>query len=183
MIFNNSNKNIIVQESQSLYKWASIFNRLQRDFFVEDVKLRREKQIEDFVYLNEFENLKLITDTDVFQKLKLTKNIVDDAQSADLVILTDQKFSRYPCPEIINQIEKLMTNTKHLYLCLNRHYINIDNSYHDRTLSDNLNLAVTQWLKKSLLSYNIVDLSIDYLDVGHAFTWALPDRHYYITHK
>ena len=154
--------NIIVQESKNLYKWARVFNRLQRNFFTEEIKLRREKQIEDFVLLNEFDKITLVTDTDVF------------------VIITDQKFRRYPCPYMIEKINWYLERCKCLYLCLNRHYVNIDNSYHDYTLDSNFNLAITQWLKKSLGNSSVIDLSIDYLDCGHAFTWAIPDRHYFI---
>ena len=67
-----------------------------------------------------------------------------------------------------------------LYLCLNSSYINIDNSYHDHTLDNNMHIAVTQWLKKSLLEFDIIDLSLDQIEHGESFTWVIPDRHYYI---
>ena len=66
-----------------------------------------------------------------------------------------------------------------LYLCLNRCYVNIDDSYHDTTLDSNFTLAITQLLKKSL-DADITDLSLNYVDYGNAFTWAVPDRHYFI---
>ena len=145
--------------------------------------MRREKQIEDFVFLNRYTNVKLITDTDVFDKIKNTNTIVETMSAAGIVIITDQKFSRYPCLEIIKKINNILEETKSLYLCLNKHYINIDNSYHDLSLDDNFNLAITQWLMKSLPHLNIVDLSLDLVDYGNYFTWAIPDRHYLITKK
>lgn len=151
------------------------------NFFEGETKLRREKQIEDFVYLNQFNKVKLIVDTDVLSSLK--NKSVDNIGDSDIVIITDQKFSRYPCPEIIEKIDNILEQTDNLYLCLNRHYINIDNSYHDDTLDDNFNLAITQWLIKSLPHLKIIDMSLDYLDRGDYFTWAIPDRHYYITRK
>jgi hypothetical protein len=153
------------------------------NFFVGKTKLRREKQIEDFVFLNGFTNVKLITDTDVLYKIQNNNIIVESNTAADIVIITDQKFSRYPCPEIIKKINNILEETKCLYLCLNKHYINIDNSYHDLSLDDNFNLAITQWLIKSLPHLNIVDLSLDVVDCGNYFTWAIPDRHYFITKK
>lgn len=175
-------KNVFVDDSKkNLYKWASIFHRLQKNFFEGDIKLRREKQIEDFVFLNQFNKVKLIIDTDILHKLKPQQ--VDTYEEADIIIITDQKFSRYPCPEIIKKINDILDKCPNLYLCLNRHYINIDNSYVDETLDDNFNLAITQWLKRSLPNTNIVDMSLDYLDVGDYFTWAIPDRHYFITRK
>lgn len=46
------NRPLEVESPRGLYHWARIFNRLQRNFFVEPTKLRREKQIEDFIHLN-----------------------------------------------------------------------------------------------------------------------------------
>ena len=113
---------IQVMPTRSLYKWSKIFNRLQRNFFVEPTKLRREKQIEDFVTLNRFKQPFVARDTDILDNFSVT---VNSPKNADIVIVTDQKFSRYPCPELIIQILKFLTQCPNLYLCLNKHYINI----------------------------------------------------------
>jgi hypothetical protein len=141
--------------------------------------LRREKQIEDFIYLNGFRNIRIIKDTDVLSDLNPGIRIVNRSCEADLVVITDQKFSRFPCPALIERIEYYLSQCPKLYVCLNRHYINLDNSYIDTTLDDNFNLAITQWLKQKL-NARVTDLSLDYLDIGQTFTWAIPDRHYYI---
>jgi len=172
MIF-KTDKQIIVNPTQGLYKWAKIFNRLQRNFFEGEFELRRERQIKDFLFLNGFNKVHFVKDTDVF-----TTNTNYNLTEADITVITDQKLSRYPCQHIINVIKKYLDHAP-LYLCLNRHYINIDNSFHDTTLNDNFNLAITQWLKKSLQA-DITDLSLNYIDYGNAFTWAIPDRHYFI---
>ena len=175
MIF-KTDKKLIINPTQGLYKWSRIFNRLQRNFFEGEFELRRERQIRDFLKLNGYVNVHYITDTDVF------KNDVNvEIDNSEIIVITDQKFSRYPCLVIIEKIQKLV-NQRPLYVCLNRHYINIDNSYHDSTLDSNFPAAITQWLKKSL-DADIVDLSLDYVDYGNAFTWAVPDRHYYIRNK
>lgn len=183
MDLSHPTKTIVINKSKNLYKWSKIFNRLQMNFFKEETKLRREKQIEDFVYLNQFKSVMLIIDTDVFAEFKQRDLITTDIGSADIVVITDQKFSRYPCHDIIKQITNLVDSDKSLYLCLNRHYINIDNSYQDPTLNSNFPLAITQWLVKALPEYDILDLSLDYLDKGDYFTWAIPDRHYFIRKK
>jgi hypothetical protein len=175
-----STKTIVIDPSRPLYKWAKTFSRVQRNFFIEEVRLRREKQIEDFIVLNEFSNIKFVTDTDVFNTLNSAITKVNKLIDADLVVITDQKFSRYPCPVIIEKIEEYLDKCPNLYLCLNRHYINIDNSYHDTTLDDNFCLAITQWLKKNLSNCSIVDLSLNYIDYGQSFTWVIPDRQYFI---
>jgi hypothetical protein len=141
--------------------------------------LRREKQIKDFIKLNGYTRVKFKTDTDVFSDtIDITR--CNKSSQAELVIITDQKFSRYPCTALVQQIKNQLDRCPHLYLCLNRHYVNIDNSYHDMSLDENFNVAISQWLKKQLPGYDIVDLSLDYVDYGNAFTWAVPDRHFFI---
>jgi hypothetical protein len=160
----------------NLYKWASVWGKIQKNYYATEVYLRREKQIEDFVFLNEYKNLYIQKDTDV---LKNMQSVADPAQ-ADLVIITDQKFSRLPCVGIIDSINQLLSQCSNLLICINRHYVNIDNTYLDQTLSDHYPLAITQWLKRSLPTALVVDLSLDYLDSGNWFTWVIPDRIYYI---
>jgi hypothetical protein len=118
-------------------------------------------------------------DTDLFRDFDQVEFVAHSAD-ADIVVITDQKFSRYPCTVLIEQIKNQLARCSQLYLCLNRHYVNIDNSYCDAALDQNFNLAISQWLKKQLPDYDIVDLSLDYLDCGTAFTWAIPDRHFFI---
>lgn len=171
-------KKIIIDPTRGLYKWSKIFNRLQRNFFTDsETQLRREKQIEDFVYLNGYQKIWMQIDTDILHSLKSQQ--VSEITDADITIVTDQKFSRYPCPIIIEKIKGLLESCPVLYLCLNRHYINIDNSFHDQDLDDNFTVAIGQWLRKNL-PYEVIDLSLDYIDYGHAFTWAVADRHFLI---
>ena len=166
----------------NLYRWNRSYFKLQSNFFVEEFKLLRERQIEDFVYLNDFDRVHLIKDTDIF-KDGLRATMVKHPLAAELVIVTDQNFSRYPCPELINQIGKLLDDCPNLYLCLNRHYLNIDNTWHDATLDDNFQRAITQWLRRSLTNSTVVDMSFDWDDRGDYLSWSVPDRHYYITRK
>lgn len=166
-----------VIQPKNLYKWARIWGSVQKRYHRDDVYLRREKQIEDFVTLNGFRRPFVLRDTDVFQNLSQ----VDNCTQADIVIITDQKFSRYPCSEIIRKVQHWMSICPNLVLCLNRHYLNIDHSHQEPDLSDNFNLAITQWLKKELSDQTVLDLSLDYVDHGDWFTWVIPDRIYYVT--
>lgn len=179
MDLSKAKKHILVENPRGLYKWSRIFNRLQRNFFLDaDNKLRREKQIEDFILLNGFQKIKFKIDTDLFKNFEAQQ--VATSKEADLVVITDQKFSRFPCPVMIDLIKQQLDKCPNLYLCLNRHYINIDNSYHDTSLDAKFTVAITQWLKKNLAGYDVIDLSLDYVDYGRHFTWAIPDRHYFI---
>jgi hypothetical protein len=176
MIENIQGKEIDVIKSGNLYKWARIWGKVQKNYYPQPVALRREKQIEDFVTLNEFRRLYLEKDTDILPNL----NSVVAPDQADLIIITDQKFSRLPCTAMIERIQQLLIACPKMYLCLNRHYINIDNSFCDASLSSHYPLAITQWLKKNLVGVRVTDLSLDYLDRGDYFTWVVPDRMYYI---
>lgn len=177
--FSKLDRPVTVINPFNLYGWNRHYFKLQSNFFVEEFKLLREKQIEDFVYLNAFDRIHVIKDTDIF-KSGFRAIEVDDASQADLVVITDQRFSRYPCPEILKQIRSLLEKCPRLYLCLNRHYINIDNSYHDSTLDDNWQRAITQWLVRGLPELNVTDVSFDWDDRGDYLSWSVPDRHYYI---
>lgn len=177
--FTKLDRPVKVVSHYNLYKWNRRYFKLQSNFFVDKFKLLREKQIEDFVYLNSFERVHVIQDTDIF-KLGFSAQQVEIPQLADLVIVTDQRFSRYPCVELIRQIKNLLAHCPKLYLCLNRHYLNIDNSYHDSTLDDNWQRAITQWLKRNLSSCTVVDMSFDWDDRGDYLSWSVPDRQYYI---
>jgi len=172
----DARKKITIEQPRSLYRWAKTWSQKQRKFFEEEVVLRREKQIVDFIHLNGFERVRFKVDTDVF----VGHARVAHSKDADLVVITDQKFSRFPCDRLIEKIKEQLERCPRLYLCLNRHYLNIDNTYHDPDLDSNFNRAITQWLQRSLPGHDIVDLSLDYLDCGDYFTWVLPDRHYFI---
>lgn len=176
MIENIKDKEVEVIKSSNLYKWAKVWGKVQKNYYPQPVALRREKQIEDFVFLNEFQHLYIEKDTDILQNLYS----VDTPKQADLIIITDQKFSRLPCTAMIERIQQLLIEFPKMYLCLNRHYINIDNSFCDASLNSHFLLAITQWLKKNLVNARVTDMSLDYIDRGDYFTWVVPDRMYYI---
>jgi hypothetical protein len=178
--FSKLDRPIEVVSPYNLYRWNRHYFRLQSNFFVDEFKLLREKQIQDFVYLNAFEQVHVIKDTDIF-RAGFTATQVNRPAAADLIIVTDQRFSRYPCPELLRQVKLLLDQCPRLYLCLNRHYVNIDNSYHDVTLDDNWQRAITQWLRRGLPDCQVTDLSFDWDDRGDYLSWSVPDRHYYIT--
>ena len=174
-----TDKKIIINDDVSLYKWAKRWHHTQKKFFNDSIKIRREKQIEDFILLNRFKKVKFKIDCDVFTEFNLVKHC-RSSREAEITVITDQKFSRYPCKAMIEKIREQLDKCSKLYLCLNSSYINIDNSYHDHTLDNNMHIAVTQWLKKSMPEFDIIDLSLDQIEHGESFTWVIPDRHYYI---
>ena len=171
-------KNVEVVPAKNLYHWTKNFKRIQERFFDDNYKLRRVKQIEDFIKLNNF--TKVFHDEEVRLDLNYgTAQRVRDLNQCDLILVTHQGYSRYPLQGIIEQIHKWLSLCDNLYLCLNRHYIDIDNQTVDLILPNDFLPAITSWLQQSL-PYKVVDMSVDYLDQGEHFTWVVPDRHYFI---
>lgn len=177
-----SGKQIKIVGPRPMYKWARNFKRLQERFFTKPTKLRRILQIEDYIRLNGHRRVYHIDE--VMLDMDLPKDwFVDDPMMADLILVTDQKFSRYPLDGIIEKIEELTSHCPAMYLCLNRHYLNIDNQSIDMDLPEEYQWAIATWLKKSLPSHTVIDVSRYYIDYGSNFTWSCPDRHFIITRK
>lgn len=173
------NKQIKVVDPFNLYKWAKNFKKIQDKFYNNNYKLDRLQKIEDFITLNSFTKVHHIEEVRLDLHLQYG-TLVDSPNDADLILVTHQGYSRYPCVGIIEQIKQWTDRCPNLYLCLNRHYINIDNQKINEHLPDDYLKAITVWLRKSLPGYIVTDLSSDYVDRGDHFTWSIPDRHYYI---
>jgi len=169
------NKKIKIVREQNLYHWVKNWKRVQENYFGKKYKIRRLQQIEDFVCLNNYKNVFHIEEVLLDLEIPTVDNIID----SDLILVTHQGYSRYPLEGIVEQCNRWLDHGD-LYLCLNRHYLNINNSSIELDVSDNYQVAITQWLKNSLDDCVVVDLSRDYVDDGSYFTWACPDRHYYI---
>jgi hypothetical protein len=176
-MLNTATRPYVVEPAHNLYRWATRFHSIQIRLFDEDVALRRERRVVDFVRLNGYQKLWIDRDTDVLEALM--PHTVEHAQDADLIIITDLKFSRWPCEQMLEQIQRLLVLCPNLYLCLNRNYINIDDSYVWPQAPEHYPRAITQWLQHNLQA-RVIDVSDDFLDSGESFSWALPDRHYVI---
>jgi hypothetical protein len=175
----NHAKKIKVISPTNLYKWNANYLKLQQGFFEEKFVWIREKQIRDFVRLNGYRRVYLMRDQNVLDDL--ADEMVSGADLADLVVVIDQRFSRVACPVLITRIRELLQQCPTLYLCLNRHYIDIDNSFTDTTLDADWQRAITQWLSRELAPSRVVDLSFYWDDRGDYLSWSIPDRHYLIT--
>jgi len=173
---NLTGKNIEIVDPRDAYKWAKNFKRIQDKFYDGKYKLRRLQQIEDFVKLNGFYRVYHIEEV----LLDLDIPTVSDISDSDLILVTHQGYGRYPLTGIIKQIQKWLTHCDHLYFCLNRHYINIDNQRLNYSVPDDFQQAITYWLQKELPNCVVVDMSRNYIDTGRHFTWSCPDRHFYI---
>ena len=174
------NKKITIIKPTALYKWAKNFKRIQDKFYDNKYKLRRLQQIEDFITLNDYKQIHHIEEVHLDINIP-TVEFVDNIKQAELLLVTHQGYSRYPCTGIIEQINTWLNDCNNIYLCLNRHYLNIDNKQIPLKLPNDYQQAITSWLKQSLPNNTVIDLSKNYIDYGLNFTWSVPDRHYFIS--
>ena len=168
-------KNKIIVD-HNLYKWHRHWGNLQKKFFSETHLLHEQSKIENFVRDNGFKKVYHIKDNHLDFNFVTTDNI----KKADLILITDQKFSRYRCKDIISKINALMAMCPSVYLCLNRHYLNITGTEIDTTLPDDYEQAIETWLTKNL-KYTVKNYSERFIDDGNYFTWVIPDQKFYIT--
>jgi len=160
----------------SLYKWTKNFANLQNKFYDKKYKLKRIHDIEQFIVEKKFKKVYHVEET----RLDIDIPACESFLECDLVLVTHQGYSRFSCDGLIKQIKQWTNNGKHLYICLNRHYLNIDNSKIALKLSDDYQTAIVEWLQHSLENYTVQELSDRYIDKGKHFTWSVPDKHFYI---
>lgn len=170
-------KNKIIVD-HNLYKWHRNWGELQKKFFSETHKLHEQTKIENFVKANGFEKVYHIKDNHLHFDFTTTETIAQ----ADLILVTDQRFGRYRCKDIITKINELMSNCPHLFLCLNRHYLNITGTEIDTTLPDDYEQAIETWLMKNL-DFSVKNYSERFVDDGGYYTWVIPDQKFHITKK
>lgn len=169
----SKNKIIIVD---SIKKWHKNWGKMQGRWFAEPFEFHEKIKIEKFIESNGFKQVYHIKDNYLDYNFQTT----EDIKQADLILITEQKFSRYRCKDIISKIEAFMNVCPSIYLCLNRHYLNITGTEIDTTLPDDYEDAIEVWLKKNL-NYSIKNYSERFTDDGSYFTWVIPDQKFYIT--
>jgi len=170
-------KNKVI-EDKNLYKWYKNWNKVQKSFFTEPYQLYEQVKIEKFVSENGFKKVFHIKDNYV----KWNFDTVSDIEQADLVLVTDQKFSRYTCKQIIENINSFLGKCNDVFICLNRHYLNITGTEVDTSLPDDYETAIAVWLEKSL-GTPVKNYSEKFIDDGGYFTWVVPDQKFHIRNK
>ena len=168
-------KKINIVKSNNLYKWNKNWKNIQEKYWDNEYKLRRVQDLEDFIFLNNYKNVFHVEEVYLNLDIPVTENI----ENSDLVLVTHQGYSRYPLDGIIEQCYKWLDYAD-LYLCLNRHYLNINNCRDYTEFDSNFLIGITEWLSKNLPDCVVVDMSKNYIDDGSYFTWVIPDRQYFI---
>tara|TARA_Y100000310_G_C20633478_1_gene789923 strand:- start:1021 stop:1548 length:528 start_codon:yes stop_codon:yes gene_type:complete len=166
----------VIEISVNPYKWHKNWGKLQQNFSNENFKYKRINTIETLIKSKNFEKVFHYADNYLDLDLPLTTNL----RSCDIILVTAQKYSRLSCSNIIRQIKVWLGVCPKLYLCLNRHYLNIDNQKLNLKLPYDYQEAISVWLKSQLIHCNLQNLSERYSENGSYFTWVIPDQHFYI---
>lgn len=167
------------------HKWMHpTWDKIQLRYFKEDCKIRREKNIEDFIITNGIKKIHLIKDNLILENF-LKKNNIETvpASHSELVVITSQQFSRLHPGIMIKKLTDLVNNTPIVYFCLNKYYLNSIESVCNKDLDDNYDAAVVQWLKQQIPNTNIVNLTETFIEDGSCFTWVVPSSEILICRK
>jgi hypothetical protein len=151
------------------------WGRLQLRYFEEVCKIRREKNIEDYIITNGISRVHVIKDNAILDQFFIENNIeIVDPVSAELVVITDQRFSRLSVTNIIIQLTELLKSCSRIYLCLNKYYLNANESLIDNTLPENYDAAIIKWLEKNLPNTIAINCTEQFVEDGSCFTWVVP---------
>ena len=151
------------------------WNRLQLRYFGEECKSRREKNIEDWIINNGVCSVHLIKDNDILDQFLNNYQIAQvPVDQADLIIITDQRFSRLDTSVMIDKLKKLLTECPRIYFALNKYYLNANEAEIYSNLPENFDHAVVTWLSQQLPDAVILNRSEIFVEDGSCFTWVVP---------
>jgi len=161
-------------------KW----NRIQLRYFGGDCKIRREKNLEDFIITNGIKKIHLIKDNSILDQFLYTHGIerVEPAQ-ADAVIITNQQFSRLDVSVMLEKLNRLLSQCDLIYFCLNKYYLNANESELDSMLPEQYDAAIPRWLSKHIPNARIINLTNTFSEDGSWFTWVVPSSEILICRK
>lgn len=161
-------------------KW----NRIQLRYFGALCKTRREKNLEDFIITNGINRVHVIKDNSILDSFLVDYQIEQtDPGSADAVIITNQQFSRLDVSVMLSKLVALLDQCPLIYLCLNKYYLNANESIRDHDLADNYDVAIVQWLSKHITNANIINISSTFAEDGSWFTWVVPSTELLLCQK
>lgn len=156
----------------------------QLDYFADECKIRREKNIEDYIINNNINNVHLIKDNNVLDDFVNANGINKvSVDKADMTVITDQRFSRLTPDNIILHLDNILLQCPVIYFALNRYYLNASETYKDTSLSNNFDAAIVQWLQKKLTNAIVINRSEIFPEDGSWFTWVIPSCEIIICRK
>jgi len=160
------------------------WNKIQLRYFAEDCKIRREKNIEDFILTNGFSKIHLKKDNTILDNFIQTNQIqLVPAKDADCVIITHQQFSRLDVTRMLEQLNLLFNECPIIYFCLNKYYLNANEHHCYPELVENYDAAIVQWLTANIPNSMVINLTETFVEDGSCFTWVVPSSEILICRK
>lgn len=165
-----------IKQSQAIKSWKHPnWGRIQLRYFGPDCKIIREKNIEDFIINNGVKSVHLVKDNSILDEFIIDQGIsVVTPEHADLVIITDQRFSRLSPGVIISKLQNYLNHCSRIYFALNRYYLNSNESFNEPTLPEHYDTAIVQWLQTHLDDVIVLNVSEIFPEDGSYFTWVVP---------
>lgn len=161
-------------------KW----DKMQLRYFADDCKIRREKNIEDFILTNGFSKIHVIKDNSILDNFIQQNQIqLVSATEAECVIITHQQFSRLDVEQMLEKLNDLFNACPIIYFCLNKYYLNANEHARYPDLVDNYDVAIIQWLTTSIPGSIVVNLTETFVEDGSCFTWVVPSSEILICRK
>jgi hypothetical protein len=151
------------------------WGRLQLRYFEEVCKIRREKNIEDFIVTNGISRVHVIKDNAILDQFFIDNSIeLVEPEQAELVVITDQRFSRLSTKNMLAKLNKLLAVCPKIYFCLNKYYLNSNESSVDTDLTENYDAAIVEWFTKNLNNTIVLNRTELFVEDGSCFTWVVP---------
>ena len=176
-------KPIVFSETPITWKHVN-WNKIQLRYFGSKHKIRREKNIEDYIINNGINRVHVIKDNTILDEFFAANNIeLVPADQAELVVITSQQFSRLDVAVMLDKLRELLAACPHMYFTVNRFYLNGNESFSDPALPDNYNHAIVTWLQQNLPDTIVLDRSELFDDDGSWFTWVVPSTELLICKK
>lgn len=163
-------------QNQAVKSWKHPdWGKIQLRYFGPNCKIIREKNIEDFIVNNGIKTVHLVKDNTILDDFILDQGIsVVDPTLAELVVITDQRFSRLSPGIIISKLQNYLDSCSRIYFALNRYYLNANESFVDPNLPEHYDTAIVRWLEDNLKDVIVLNISEIFQEDGAHFTWVVP---------
>ena len=160
------------------------WNRIQLRWFGEPCISRREKNLQDFVITNGITHLHLIKDNHILDDFLQEQNIeLVPPEAAEAVIITSQQFSRLDTSVMLDKLQRLLDQCPLIYFCMNKYYLNANESTKDESVPENYDAALVYWLRTHISGATIVNITSTFVEDGSWFTWVVPSSEILICRK
>jgi len=151
------------------------WGRLQLRYFEEVCKIRREKNIEDYIVTNGIARVHVIKDNGILDQFFIDNHIeLVEANQAELIVITDQRFSRLAVKNMLERLNTLLSDCPRIYFCLNKYYLNANEAVVDTELTEEYDAAIVEWFTKNLNDTIVLNRTERFVEDGSCFTWVVP---------